>query len=137
MKVSTNHVPVAATSTVLATICLQLTALGVSLLFMAFLLVRGGEVMQLSRPAYAWAALAGLSIGIAEVAYFYLFRGFGGQVGMAANVAVPVVVSGTVVITAIVAYVCLHESFNWRQMGGAVLVVCGLVVMLAGTAGEQ
>lgn len=136
VKVSTNHVPAATTSTVLATICLQVSALAVSLLFMGFLLARGGEVMQLSRPAYLWAALAGLSIGIAEVAYFYLFKGVGGESGMAANVAVPVIVSGTVVITAVVAYVFLQESFNSRQLGGAALVVCGLAAIVLGTTGD-
>ena len=135
VKVSTNFVPATTTSTVLATISLQLTALFVSLVFMGFLMFRGGEVLQLSKPAYAWAAMAGLCIGIAEVAYFYLFRGVGGEAGMAANVAIPVVVSGTVVITAIVAYFVLQEAFSWRQLVGALLVVGGLGLMITGGRG--
>ncbi len=77
VKVSSTCVPESATSTVLATICLQLAALAASSTFVLVLLARGGQVLKLSPTAYAWAAGAGLCVGFAEIGYFYLFRGIG------------------------------------------------------------
>ena len=94
IKVSGSHVPEVATTTIAATICLQLAALAISLVFVSVLLVRGGHVMQLSLGAYGWAAVAGLCIGGAEIAYFYLFGGIGTVKPMAANVAIPAIAHG-------------------------------------------
>ena len=73
IKVSASHVPAAATSTITATICLQIAALMTSLVYMSVIMIRGGQVLQLSWGSYLWAAAAGLCIGGAEIAYFYLF----------------------------------------------------------------
>ncbi len=73
VKVSSGHVAEKVTSTVLATICLQFTALLVSTLFAIYLLRKGGQVLALGPPAYGWAMAAGLCIGAAEIGYFYLF----------------------------------------------------------------
>ncbi len=70
VKVSGSHVPEAATSPMLATICLQLAALSASLCFTLFLVVQGVHVLKLSMPTYAWALVAGLCIGGAEICYF-------------------------------------------------------------------
>ena len=42
VKISSEHVPNLATSTVMATICLQIAALAVSSIFAIYLLNRGG-----------------------------------------------------------------------------------------------
>ena len=59
VKMSSGHVADKVTSTVLATMCLQFTALVVSTLFAIYLLRKGGQVLQLSPSAYGWAAAAG------------------------------------------------------------------------------
>ena len=59
VKVSSNYVPESATSTVLATICLQLAALAASCTFAFALLAHGGHVLKLSASTYAWAAGSG------------------------------------------------------------------------------
>ncbi len=92
VKMSSNYVPEPATSTVLATICLQRAALAASGTVALLLLARSGHVLKLSATAYAWAAGAGLCIGLAEIGYFYLFRGVGGTGPVTASVAVPVIV---------------------------------------------
>jgi drug/metabolite transporter (DMT)-like permease len=132
IKVSSGHVPAAATSTVLATICLQIAALAASLLFTAFLLLRGGQQLQLTAPAYAWAAAAGLCIGAAEIGYFYLFGGLGGLRPMAANVAIPAIVSGTIVLTAAASLLLFRETLAWPQVLGLGLVVAGLLLTFLG-----
>ena len=131
VKVSSNHVPESATSTVLATICLQLAALAASGTFAIVLLARGGHVLKLSPAAYAWAAGAGLCIGLAEIGYFYLFRGVGGSGPVAASVAVPVIVTGTVVLTMLLSVVALRESLGGMQIAGTAVVVIGIAMIFS------
>lgn len=135
VKVSSDHVPVTATSTVLATICLQIAALGASICFLSFLMVRGGQVLTLSTRAYLWAAGAGLCIGIAEICYFYLFRGAESREAAAANVAIPIIVSGTIAITLIVSYFLFREPLSPVQLGGTLMVILGMALIAIGAAG--
>ncbi len=131
VKVSTLHVPEAATSTVLATICLQVAALAASCTFALALLARGGHVLKLSPAACGWAVGAGLCIGVAEIGYFYLFRGVGGTGPVAANVAVPVIVTGTVALTMLLSYFALKESLGAMQVAGTVVVMIGIAMIFA------
>ena len=131
VKVSSNYVPESATSTVLATICLQLAALAASGTFALLLLARGGHVLKLSATAYAWAAAAGLCIGLAEIGYFYLFRGVGGTGPVAASVAVPVIVTGTVVLTMLFSSFALKESLGGMQIAGTAVVVIGIAMIFS------
>ena len=132
IKVSASHVPAAATSTIAATICLQLAALTTSIVFVMVTMIRGGQVLQLSWGAYKWAAVAGLCIGGAEIAYFYLFAGIGGSKPMAATVVIPTVVSGTIVITAIAAYFIFRESLAPIQFAGVGCIILGVLLLSFG-----
>ncbi len=134
VKVSSDYVPVNVTSTVLATICLQVAALSATLCFLSFLLARGGQVLNLSTRAYLWAAGAGLCIGVAEIFYFYLFRGGEGREAAAANVAIPIIVSGTIAITLIVSYFLFREPLTPVQLGGMLLVIAGMTLIAVGAA---
>ena len=89
IKLSGAHVPASATTTVLATVCLQLAALSTSVLFLGFLAAQGGHVFSLAPRVYFWAVLAGLCVGVAEIGYFYLFGGIGLDRPMRAGVAIP------------------------------------------------
>lgn len=126
LKVSGGYVPVSATTTVLATIALQLGALFTSVLFLSILVFRGGHVFSLSTPSYLWAVVAGLCIGGAEIGYLYLFGGIGLAEPMPASVVIPVVVSGTVVISLVFSYWVFKEVIGWHQVLGAGLVVLGI-----------
>ena len=132
VKVSSNHVPETATSTVIATICLQVAALAASCTFAMLLLARGGHVLKLSTAAYAWAAGAGLCIGLAEIGYFYLFRGVGGTGPVAASVAIPVIVTGTIVLTMFISFFALKESLGAMQVAGTVVVIIGIAMIFSG-----
>ena len=132
IKISSGHVPEVATSTILATICLQVAALIASLAFMGMLLIRGGQVLSLSLSAYLWAIGAGLCIGFAEIGYFYLFRGVGNTAPIAANVAIPAIVTGTVVITILLSAMVLKESLGAIQIVGTVVVIAGIAMIFSG-----
>ncbi len=132
VKVSASYVPEAATSTITATICLQIVALATSVVFAGVIVSRGGQVLQLSTASYVWAAAAGLCIGGAEIAYFYLFGGFGSGKPIAANVVIPMVVSGTVVITVIAAYFLFGEKLGLGQMAGIGCIILGVLLLYTG-----
>ena len=134
VKVSSGHLPATSSTPILATISLQTAALAVSAAYAAGLIFHGGHVLAISRPAVAWAVAAGLCIGAAEIGYFYLFRGIGGAGPMAANVAIPVIVSGAIVIALLVSWLVFRESFTWVRLLGAAFVVVGVVTLFADSA---
>jgi drug/metabolite transporter (DMT)-like permease len=134
IKVSGTYVPATATTTILATISLQLATLVASMLFLGFLVFRGGQTFSLTAGSYVWAALAGLCIGSAEIGYFYLFAGVGGAEPMAATVAIPTIVSGTIVIALLFSSVVLREAIAWNQILGGFLIVLGIAAVFWGKA---
>ena len=129
IKVSGTYVPVGATTTILATICLQIAALLTSAAFLGFLALRGGQIFSLSAGSYIWAALAGICIGGAEIGYLYLFGGVGLAKPMAAAVAIPTIVSGTIVIALLFSFLVLQEKINWNQILGCLLIVLGIATV--------
>lgn len=131
VKVSGNHVPSTATTTVIATIFLQIAALTVSLIFLSVLVFKGGHSFQLGRTTYLWAVMAGVCIGLAEIGYFYLFGTLAGSKPMAASTAIPVIVSGTIVIALVFSVLILKEKLALSQLLGSLLIVAGIVVSFA------
>lgn len=128
IKMSGVHVPATATTTILATICIQLAALVTSLFFLGYVTVKGGQILSLSNNAYLWAALAGICIGGAEIGYLYLFGGVGLSRPMDASVAIPTIVSGTIVLSMLFAYFVLKEAVTWNQLLGSLLIVSGIML---------
>lgn len=128
VKLSGAQVPAEATTTVLAAISIQLAALATSGVFLSILMVRGGQVLSLSNGTYFWAAVAGICIGGAEICYLYLFGGVGLSKPMDASVAIPTIVSGTIVITLLFSYFVLEETISWNQMLGSLLIVGGIIM---------
>ena len=133
IKLSGGQVPAEATTTILATICLQISALLTSVLFLNFLIMRGGHVLTLSMGSYFWAAVAGICIGGAEIAYLYLFGGIGLSKPMAASTAIPTIVSGTIVISMLFSYLVLKETIAWNQILGSLIIVFGIFLFFIKT----
>jgi len=133
IKVSSGHVPAGAHSTITATIFLQVSALAVSLLFLSVQKLQSDASLVLPTRAYLWAVVAGLCIGGAEVAYFYLFAGLGHDRPMPANIAIPVVVSGTIVISLVAGGFLFKESLDWPQWLGAAMIVAGISALFIKT----
>ncbi len=129
IKVSGDHVPAEATTTVLAAICLQTGALLTSAAFVAVLGIQGGHTFRLSLPSYLWALGAGLCIGIAEIGYLAIF---GGSDTLPASVVIPTVVTGTVVITLVVSVLVFQERLGFLQVAGAAMIAAGIICMFAG-----
>lgn len=126
VKISSGYVPHHSSTTILLTITLQAAAITCSTLYMGFLLVRGGHTFEITPLAFAWAAAAGVAIGAAEIGYFYLFSGTGGFVPAPSAIVIPVIVSGTVLLTMIASVILLGESISIRGWIGATLVIVGI-----------
>ena len=136
VKLSGGHVPSGATTTVLATMCIQVAALSTSVVFLSLLAVRGGHVFSLSPGSYAWATLAGLCIGGAEIGYLYLFGGVGRMKPMDASVAIPTIVSGTIVIALLFSFLVLKEQISWTQVLGSCLILVGVFFLFVQRPGS-
>ena len=78
--------------------------------------------------AFLWATVAGISIGTAEIAYYYLFSGIGQTRSIEANVAVPFIVGGTIAVVALASIFLLKESFGWPQALGTLLIIGGIAL---------
>ena len=135
VNISGAHVPKDATSTVLATLFLQLTALIATSLFAAYLWEKGGHNFQLTPRAYLWAGLGGVCIAGAEVAYFYLFGGIGGE-RIQASIGIPFVVSGTILITMIVSFFVFREQLSPLQLAGCGAVIVGILMLAFGAQSQ-
>ena len=62
------------TNNIAATLFLQLFALLVTSFFSIYLYSKGEKIFVLTSKAYLYAMIAGISIGIAEIGYFFLFN---------------------------------------------------------------
>ncbi len=122
-------------SPILATIGLQMAALVVSLLYL-MVLVRQGVAVALPARVLALGVAAGVCIGAAEVMYFYLFRGVAGEPGMAASVAIPIIVGGTIILSILMTRVFFGETLAMIQWLGIGLMLFGLWLLIMGVRSE-
>ena len=128
VKVSSHHIVSVTTPPILATIALQAAALTVSIVYLLHLTREGASVM-LPGKAYLWAIGAGICIGIAEVLYFTLFRGFEGERSINASTAIPFIVGGTIVVAVAVSHFVFREQLNTGQWAGIALAFAGMIVL--------
>ena len=88
-------------NSIAATLCLQIFALFVTMLFSFYLFSKGEEIFVLPSKSYLFAIFAGISIGLAEIGYFYLFNESNPKGASKANAVIPVILGGTILITMI------------------------------------
>lgn len=117
-------------NSIAATLCLQLFALFITILFSFYLLSKGERIFVLPSKSYLFAILAGISIGLAEIGYFYLFNESQTKGASNANVIIPVVLGGTILITMIFSFIYLKESFNYKRIIGTFFIIFGIYLVL-------
>lgn len=109
-------------------VVLQVVAalLGAGLLLVLYL--RGGLPAHLvSARGITLAALAGVSIGVAEILTFVVYAK-----GAPASVGTPLIVGGSVLLTALLGVLVLREALAWPQVLGLLLVVSGIALLARG-----
>ena len=113
-----------------ATLCLQIFALIVTSVFSIYLSSLGENIFVLPSKTYLYAVFGGISIGIAEIGYFYLFNQSQPKGASNANVIIPVVLGGTILITMIFSFIYLRESFNYKRIFGTFFIIFGIYLVL-------
>ncbi|MDJ0365830.1 EamA family transporter [Hymenobacter sp. H14-R3] len=121
IKLAADHVPPA-----VGAVVLQLVAAGLGAGWLLRLKLLG-QPLTLSGKGLGLAALAGLSVGLAEILTFVVFKR-----GVPASVGTPVIVGGSVLLAAVLGLVVLRESLSLAQAGGLVLVVLGIGLLAKG-----
>ena len=90
---------------------------------MVFLTNTQGGISAISKKSWLFLILSGLATGASWLCYYRAL-----QIGEASKV-VPVD-KPSVVITLILAFIFLHESFTAKSLVGAVLITAGTLVMV-------
>ena len=121
IKLAANHLPPA-----VGAVVLQLVAAALGAAWLLKLKMQGQPVL-ISGKGVGLAALAGLSVGLAEILTFAVF-----QRGVPAAVGTPVIVGGSVLLTAVLGLVVLREALTLTQAGGLLLVVAGIALLARG-----
>ena len=117
-------------NSIAATLCLQLFALFVTILFSFYLFSKGEKIFVLPSKSYLYAIFAGISIGLAGIGYFYLFNESNPKGASNANSVIPVILGGTILITMIFSFIFLRESFNYKRIFGTFFIIFGIYLVL-------
>ena len=112
-----------------ATLCLQIFALIVTSVFSIYLSSLGEHIFVLPSKTYLYAVFGGISIGIAEIGYFYLFNASNTDGALNANTAIPIILGGTILLTMIFSFYILKESFNYHKIIGTMFIIIGIYLI--------
>ena len=118
IKLAAEHLPPAVGAVVLQVVAASLGALWLLRLRLQ------GQPLAITGKGLALAALAGLSVGLAEMLTFVVFKR-----GLPASVGTPLMVGGSVLLTALLGLALLRESLSLGQVLGLGLVVAGIVLL--------
>ena len=118
IKLASNHV-----SPAVGAVVLQLVAAALGGVWLLKLMLQGHPLV-LSGKGLGLAALAGLGVGLAEILTFVVF-----QRGVNSSVGTPVIVGGSVMLTAVLGLVVLRETLTFSQAGGLLFIVVGIALV--------
>ncbi|RTQ45650.1 hypothetical protein EJV47_24485 [Hymenobacter gummosus] len=121
IKLASSHVPAA-----VGAVWLQLVAAALGAVWLLRLKLQG-QPLPLSGKGLGLAALAGLGVGLAEILTFVVFSR-----GVPSSVGTPVIVGGSVLLTAVLGLVLLRESLTLPQALGLLLIVGGIALLVRG-----
>ena len=121
IKLASNHV-----SPAVGAVVLQLVAAALGGVWLLKLMLQG-HPLALSGKGLGLAALAGLGVGLAEILTFVVF-----QRGLNSSVGTPVIVGGSVLLTAVLGLVVLRETLTFSQAGGLLFIVVGIALLARG-----
>ncbi|KAA9325822.1 EamA family transporter [Hymenobacter busanensis] len=121
IKLAADHVPAA-----VGAVVLQLVAAALGGVWLVRLKLQG-QPLPISSQGLWLAALAGLGVGLAEILTFVVFSR-----GVPSSVGTPVIVGGSVLLTAVLGLVVLRETLTLPQVLGLLLIVGGIALLARG-----
>src|SRR5690554_5373387 len=83
-----------------------------------------GDSLQVTTEGIKWAVLAGVFVGLAEIASFFVF-----SKGVPASTGIAVIIGGSVAFGGIIGYFFLKEQMNFGHLAGIALVVAGIYLL--------
>lgn len=117
IKLSAGHI-----HQIAGAVILQVVAFLVGGVVLAWLKLRGTP-LEVSSRGVAFAVLAGVAVGLAEISAFYGF-----SKGVSASVGIPIMVGGTVLVGVLLGLVVLREQLTLWQGLGVLLILVGIVL---------
>lgn len=121
IKLASGHISAAA-----GAVILQLVAAGLGGIWLVWLRLKG-QPLDISSKGVGLAMLAGAGVGLAEILTFVVF----GR-GLPSSVGTPVIVGGSVLLTAVLGLVVLRETLSWSQAAGLLSIVVGIALLARG-----
>ncbi|QIX59806.1 EamA family transporter [Hymenobacter lutimineralis] len=121
IKQAADQVPAA-----VGAVVLQLVAAALGALWLLKLKLQGQPLPVTSKGLWL-AALAGLGVGLAEILTFVVFSR-----GVPSAVGTPVIVGGSVLLTAVLGVVVAREVLTLGQVLGLLLIVGGIALLARG-----
>jgi transporter family protein len=121
IKLAADHVPPA-----VGAVVLQLVAAALGGLWLLWLKAQG-QPLPLTNKGLGLAALAGLGVGLAEILTFVVFKR-----GVPSSIGTPVIVGGSVLLTALLGLLLLREALTAPQALGLGLIVVGIALLARG-----
>jgi transporter family protein len=121
IKLASDHVQAA-----VGAVVLQLVAAALGSVWLLRLKLQG-QPLPMSSKGLWLAALAGLGVGLAEILTFVVFSR-----GVPSSVGTPVIVGGSVLLTAVLGLVVARETLSMPQVLGLLLIVGGIALLARG-----
>ena len=90
----------------------------------------GESIFVLPSKTYLYAIFGGISIGVAEIGYFYLFNASNSNGALNANTAIPIILGGTILVTMIFSFYIFEESLNYQKLLGTTFIIFGIYLVV-------
>ena len=119
IKVSSGHINQIAGALILQAVAALVG--GISLLFLKFT----NSPIEISNKGVFYAILAGLFIGLAEIATFFVF-----SKGVTLSLGLPIIVAGSVVFGSLLGILFLKEVLTPIHLLAMLLVVIGIALLV-------
>ncbi len=105
---------------ILGAVILQVVAaiVGGAILIMLRL---NGQTFTATTSSVLWAVIAGIAVGLAEIASFYVFSR-----GLNSTIGIPLIIGGTVIVGFLLGWIFLKEPISLTQIGGLGLLLAGI-----------
>ena len=119
IKVSSGHINQIAGALILQAVAALVG--GISLLFLKFT----NSPIEISNKGVFYAILAGLFIGLAEIATFFVF-----SKGVTLSLGLPIIVAGSVVFGSLLGILFLKEVLTPIHLLAMLLVIIGIALLV-------